>query len=409
VIALYLLILVDSISIAVVIPLLGPLLIDPATQVFLVGTPLHLRNLVTGLLVAVYVLLMLYMAPVLGRLSDQVGRRPVLLVCGLGVLLGNLLAGLGIESQSLALLFLGRVVAGATAASQITAQAAQVDLGSDKAARLSFSLLFSSLGFVVGPIVASTLSSWSLAAPLYFCAILSALAVALLAMTYREAQRPARRLDASAISIFEGVRCFRDAVADPRVRGLLACFLLMQIAWGSYFVFVSVFMMHGPRLRFSLGQVGIFMSLMGVGFCLANGLVQPLLARRFSMRGLAVSGLALTACAMVICLMAIHPYQAYLAALVTGVTVNVAYPSIVTMLSDRVAADQQGWILGMVGSAVALGWAISSLISGAIGGWGHSLPIVLAGVVMASSALAAVVVTASSEDNAPGHGDGPRA
>ncbi len=406
-IALYLLILVDSISIAVVIPLLGPLLIDPATQVFLIGAPLHLRSLVTGLLVTVYVLLMLYMAPVLGRLSDQVGRRPVLLVCGVGVLLGNLLAGLGIEGHSLALLFLGRVVAGATAASQITAQAAQVDLGSDKAARLSFSLLFSSLGFVIGPIVASTLSSRSLAAPLYFCAVLSALAVALLAMTYREAQRPARRLDLGAISILEGVRCFRDAAADRRVRGLLACFLLMQIAWGSYFVFVSVFMMQSPRLRFSLGQVGVFMSLMGVGFCLANGLVQPLLARRYPMRGLAAAGLALTACAMVACLLAIHPYQAYLAALVTGVTVNVAYPSIVTMLSDRVAADQQGWILGMVGSAVALGWGISSLISGTIGGFGHTLPIVLAGAVMALSALATLVVAASWRDRAQGRRDEP--
>ena len=90
-----------------------------------------------------------------------------------------------------------------------------------------------------------------------------------------------------------------------------------------------------------------------------------------------------------------------------GVTVNVAYPSIVTMLSDRVSGDQQGWILGMVGSAVALGWAISSLISGAIGGWGHSLPIVLAGAVMALSALAAVVVTASSRDKAPGYRDRP--
>jgi MFS transporter, DHA1 family, tetracycline resistance protein len=387
-IALYLLILVDSISVSVVIPLLGPLLIDPETQVFLIGSPLPLRSFVSGLLMAAYVFPMLYMAPVLGRLSDQLGRRTVLLGCGIGVLLGNLLAGAAIEEQGLALLILGRLVGGATAAAQPTAQAALVDMGTNKARHLSFSLLSSSLGFVIGPVVASSLSSYSLAGPFYFCAVLTALAVVLLLLTYRDAPVRRRRVDWSAISIFEGVRCFRDAATDEAVRGILACFVLMQVAWGSYFVFVSVFLMEGASPDLSLHQVGIFMSVMGVGFCLANGLVQPFLARFFRMRTLAVLGLALNAAAMLVCLVLVRPYQEYAMALVAGVTVNIAYPSIVTMLSDRVTGERQGWILGMVGSAAAMGWGVSSLLSGALGGLGHALPIVLAAALMAMAALA---------------------
>ncbi len=401
-IALYLLILVDSVSISVVIPLLGPLLIDPQSQVFLIGAPLHLRSVVSGLLVAVYVFLMLYMAPALGRLSDQVGRKPILLACGIGVLLGNLLAGLGIDGHSLTLLFLGRIVGGATAASQSTAEAAQVDFHQNKAVQLSFSLLFSSLGFVIGPIVASTFSSYSLAGPFYFCAALSALSVLLLATTYREVRPPVRRLELRALSLFDGIHSFREVATDRAVRGLLACFLLMQVAWGSYFVFVSVYLMQSPRLHFSLQQVSLFMSLMGVGFCVANGLVQPLLARHFVMQRLAVAGLFLNACAMVVCLIVTDSYQAYAAALIAGVTINVAFPSIVTMLSDRVANDRQGWILGMVGSAAALGWGISSLASGVIGGWGHDLPVVLAAVLMMLSAAAVQSNTAPSAKTGSG-------
>ncbi|MCF8532384.1 MAG: MFS transporter [Reyranella sp.] len=407
-IALYLLILVDSISVSVVIPLLGPLLIDPETQVFLFGSSLPLRSFVSGLLMAAYVFPMLYMAPVLGRLSDQIGRRRVLLGCGIGVLLGNLLAGVAIEVQALALLLCARLVGGATAAAQPTAQAALVDMGTNKARHLSFSLLFSSLGFVVGPVVASTFSSYSLAGPFYFCAILTALAVVLLLLTYREAPAPGQRLNWNTISIFEGVRCFRDAATDGAVRGILGCFMLMQVAWGSFFIFVSVFLMEGPSLDLSLHQVGIFMSVMGVGFCLANGLVQPFLARYFQMRTLAVLGLALNAAAMLACLVLVHPYQEYMMALVAGITVNIAYPSIVTMLSDRVTGERQGWILGMVGSAAALGWGVSSLLSGALGGLGHALPVVLAAALMSMAALAMMSAGSRGADAAENVPEKPR-
>jgi MFS transporter, DHA1 family, tetracycline resistance protein len=394
-IALYLLILVDSISATVIIPLLAPLLIDPTTRVFLPDASLALRNFTGGLLVAIYVFLELYMAPVLGRLSDQCGRRPVLLLCGTGVLLGNLMAGFAVDLHALPLLFLGRVVGGITAAAQPTAQAALVDMGINKPRLLSYSMLFSSLGYVLGPVVASGLSTISFSAPLHFCTLLTLVAVVLLLTGgYREEAKPSQKIDWSDISIWEGVRCFRDAVRDGAVRGILGCFLLMQVAWGSFFVFVSVYLMEAAHLRMSLAEVGSFMSIMGIGFCVSNAFVQPALSRWFGMRSLAVTGLGLNAATMVLCLVLGSAYQQYAAALIAGITINIAYPSIVTMLSDRVSPQRQGWILGMVGSAAAMGWAVSSVVSGALGGLDQALPVVLAAALMSCTALAMSVAGA---------------
>jgi MFS family permease len=242
-------------------------------------------------------------------------------------------------------------------------------------------------------VLATGLSHYSFAAPLHFCTALTVVALLLLAR-YREEPAAERRIDWSSISLWEGVRCFRDAAGDGLVRGILGCFILMQVAWGGFFVFVSVYLMEAPGIDLTLSEVGVFMAIIGIGFCVSNGLVQPMLAGRFEMRTLAVTGLGLNAATMVLCLMATSAYQAYAAGLMAGITINIAYPSIVTMLSDRVTPERQGWILGMVGSAAAMGWAISSVVSGGLGGLGHALPIVLAAILMACATLAMTVAGA---------------
>lgn len=111
---------------------------------------LHVRPTVIGLLFAAFSLAQLLCAPLWGRLSDRVGRRPVLLVSLVGTALGSLLTGL---AGSLPLLLVARVVDGISGASVSVAQASVADVAAPAESARLFGLLGAAfgVGFVAGP------------------------------------------------------------------------------------------------------------------------------------------------------------------------------------------------------------------------------------------------------------------
>src|SRR5258708_7074066 len=110
----------------------------------------HVSPGVIGVMIASFSVAQLLCAPLWGRVSDRIGRKPVLIVSLVGTAIGSLVTGL---AGGVALLFVGRIVDGASGASVSVAQASVADLaGSRDRARL-FGLLSAAfgLGFVLGP------------------------------------------------------------------------------------------------------------------------------------------------------------------------------------------------------------------------------------------------------------------
>ena len=127
-----------------------------------------------GLLLFVYALMQFVCAPILGNLSDQFGRRPVLLFS---------LFGFGIDYLFLALapsygwLFIGRIIAGITGASITTASAYIADISLPENRAKNFGMIGAAfgLGFIIGPGIGGLLSSFGIRAPFYAAACLSLL------------------------------------------------------------------------------------------------------------------------------------------------------------------------------------------------------------------------------------------
>ena len=129
---------------------------------------------VTGLLVASYAVAQLIGAPLLGRLSDRVGRRPVLFISIFGTFVGFLLLGF---AGALWMLFVSRVVDGLTGGNLSVAQAYISDVTDQKNRAKALGLIGAAfgLGFIIGPAVGGALSVYGYAVPAFAAAALSAI------------------------------------------------------------------------------------------------------------------------------------------------------------------------------------------------------------------------------------------
>lgn len=155
---LFFILFMDTLGTALVIPLLTPLFIDTnsTTSILSLSAGSASRNFFYGLTIGIYSLCAFFGAPILGGLSDTLGRKKVLLICLLGAFAGYVMFAVAIVTKVLSLLIVGRCISGFTAGSLATAQASVVDLSTEdtKVTNIGIILLSVSLGYIAGPMVA---------------------------------------------------------------------------------------------------------------------------------------------------------------------------------------------------------------------------------------------------------------
>lgn len=160
------------ILITVFIDLIGFGMVIPILPFYAETSPFNATPFQIGLLFSIYSWMQFFFAPVLGRLSDRYGRRPILFVSLLGSAVGYFVIGF---ADTLLLVFLGRVIGGITGANISTAQAYIADVTSKENRAKGMGLFGATfgLGFILGPAIAGILSKYGVHVPFYFAAILS--------------------------------------------------------------------------------------------------------------------------------------------------------------------------------------------------------------------------------------------
>src|SRR5947199_954125 len=173
------------IFITVFIDLVGFGIVIPVLPFYAEGTKFGANPRMVGLLFASYSVMQLIFTPVLGRLSDRHGRRPILFFSLLGTSLGFFILGF---ATTLWMLFLGRVIDGVTGGNISTAQAYIADVTTKENRAKGMGLIGAAfgLGFIFGPAIGGILSRWGIHVPFFFAAALCFANAALLYFTLPE-------------------------------------------------------------------------------------------------------------------------------------------------------------------------------------------------------------------------------
>lgn len=392
-----LVVLVESMTMATLAPVLAPLVANPPPHGLMSDLSASSRSLVYGIALGIQPLLAVCSAPLLGQLSDRIGRKAILLYTMTGLTLAATGIGLAISSGWVVFLFASMIISGLSAGNQAVAQAALVDMSPPdrKALYLSLALLASSLGFLAGPLVGSWLSDATLVSwfrpdiPFYALGTASFVTVLLLAVTMPGARRD-KSTAAETIDPLSGLRSLASSFRDRTIGRISLVFGFMQMAWAAYFLFLPMFLVTTEQ--FTHGQVGTLMAAMGAGFLVSYAVGLPLLSKFWSARTIARAGLLLTAAGMLGAALAGHGLAQWLLIMVTGFVVSIAYGAILTLYADAVDASRQGQILGISIAVVNFSWGVSSIVAGYLTAVSPWAPIGLAAAFMTLSFLVSLAL-----------------
>jgi MFS transporter, DHA1 family, tetracycline resistance protein len=345
------------IFITVFIDLVGFGIVIPVLPFYAQGTRFGATPSQVGLLFASYSVMQLVFSPVLGRLSDKYGRRPILLISLLGTSLGFLILGF---ATTLTMLFIGRVIDGISGGNISTAQAYIADVTTKENRAKGMGLIGAAfgLGFVFGPAIGGVLSRWGINVPFLFAGGLALANAVLLYFVLPETVTPDHPARASAAA-GRGFNQLIESLRNPRLGFVLTIYFLSIVAFSIMTATFSLFMMF--RLGYDAFHNGWIFAFVGVISALIQGGLIGKLVKRFGEPLLVIGG-GLLFSASLFAIPFVTMGTGLLSILTIGAATSIGQalsaPSLSSLASKSASAGEQGGVLGVMQSVASLARAV---------------------------------------------------
>jgi len=320
--------------------------------------------LVVTLIPVVYALGQFVASPILGKIGDKIGRRPVLLVSLFGQALGYVIFGLG---GSLWMLILGRLVGGITSGNLSTSSAYIADISKPEERSKNFAIISTawSLGLIMGPALGGLFGQFSLETPAYVAGAVTLLNL-LLGFFLLPESLPVSKRDTTKLVL-------RDynpilAIVDMAIRPGLGAIILISAIFGFAFngmnSVLALFMIQ--KFTADTWQLSLMMMLSGVTIALANSFLIPFMAPRYSVKMMGVFGLLGLAASSVSVFFAPFMWLAILVNILGSAMSAFIFPALTTLSIERVLPREAGQLLGVNSAVGSLMNIVGPLFAGLV-------------------------------------------
>ena len=346
----------DAVGIGLIFPIL-PALLQEVT---------HAANVAPyiGVMTALYALMQFIFAPVLGSLSDRLGRRPVLLLSLAGAAVNYLFLAF---APSLWMLLLGRAIAGLTSANVSVATAYITDISPEETRARRFGLLNAMFGagFIIGPVLGGALGDYGLRLPFMAAAILNAGNLLLALLTLPES-RPSLRPPAGAkidLAALNPLHPLRWVFSQKSLLPITAIFFAFSAAGEVYGVCWALwghdaFEWNGLWIGLSLGAFGVCQAL-------AQAFLPGPAVRLLGERATILAGIACACLALVVMAFATRSWMIF-AMMPVFALGGIGAPALQSLATRQVSEDRQGQFQGVLASAVSLASVLCPLVFSSI-------------------------------------------
>jgi multidrug resistance protein len=344
----FLTVFIDMVGFGIVIPVL------PLYAEHFHATPYEI-----GWLTGIYSGMQILFVPLLGRLSDRFGRRPVLIVSLMGTALGFLIMG---WATSLPLLFVARIIDGASGGNISTAQAYIADVSTPENRSRSMGLIGAAfgLGFTFGPMIGGIMSSISYGAPFYFAAALAALNVVLIYFILPESLSPEYR--SKPHSRGRAIEVFQHGQGRPFATIIATYFFAVS----GFAIMTTLFALFTEKhFGFTAHETGYVFGFIGIISVILQGGLIGRLIRTFGETALARCGLFFLAVALALLPLVPTIPMLLLVCAMLAIANGLTTPTLNGLASQMIDRAWQGRALGLMQSSAAL----ARLVGPLLGGW----------------------------------------
>ena len=344
-------ILVDVIGIGIIIPIIPDLIME------LTGEGVHMAIIYGMWLTTAFAGMQFLFSPVLGEISDQYGRRPILLLALLGLSIDYLIHA---WAPTITWLFVGRFLAGITGASFTVASAYIADISTKEDKAKNFGLIGAAfgLGFIIGPGIGGFFGELDIRLPFYIAAGLTFANFLFGWFFVPESLAPENRRPIQPMKMIPGV----SLVSLRNYKGVLLLIFAFFLANLAGQALPSTWSYYGiERYDWSPKEIGISLMVVGLLVAIVQGFLVGVLVKKFGQRKVIIVGFLLWTVGMFLFSVATEPWMLY-AFLIPYALGGIAGPSVQGLISNQVSEKEQGNLQGAITGLVSVTAILGQLI-----------------------------------------------
>ncbi len=301
-----LIVFLDFLGYALILPILTPLFLDAKSSFLPSHYDENLRTVLFSIVNMSYAAAQFFGAPIIGRLSDHFGRKRMLILTLFGSVLGNLTFVLGFSLSNIYILVFGRLLSGFMGGNAAIANSIVGDLSDEKtkARNYGFIGLAMGLGIVFGPFIGGRLVNQniqlpfnlnfntSLMTPFYLSTLLAVLALGVVSFVLQETKQSR---STAKIEFLDSFRILYHSLTNKHLLYVYIITFLLALSFNVFIYHLNIYLFH--KFNWNSKQLGDFFAFSGLCLVISLGIINPILSKllnskkilTFSLIGMAIT------------------------------------------------------------------------------------------------------------------------